>query len=165
MRIGGRKTVDGRGRDITVDGTWRIQGVRDVIISDIGITRSIRNGEQQDGDAILIRGAGGDDAYDFETRHIWIHHCELFDGGDGLIDIRGGTDITISWSHFRDHKKVTLAWQDRNGDPAATRRAAVIRSEGVAVSTCGRRFQSGAPPGTLGTTEARSAEADPAGGR
>lgn len=121
VRLGGRKTVDGRGRAVVVDGTWRLQGIRDVIIADVSITRSIRRGEEacgQDGDGLLIRGPGGAAPGDFTTRDIWIHHCELFDGGDGLLDIRGGTDITISWSHFHTHKKVTLAWQDAGGQPA-----------------------------------------------
>lgn len=112
------KTVDGRGRDITVDGTWRIQRVHNVIISDVAVTRSIREDEEaceQDGDAILIRGDGGSDPADFNTHHIWLHHLDLQDGGDGLLDIRGGTYITVSWSRFAHHKKVSLAWQDAEG--------------------------------------------------
>jgi len=112
------KTVDGRGSDITVDGTWRLEDVHDVIISDLTLTRSIRDGEQsceQDGDVIDIRGEGGPSPSDFTSHDIWLHHIAFRDGGDGLLDIRGGTNITVSWSHFSDHKKVTLAWQDSAG--------------------------------------------------
>jgi len=120
VRVESNKTVDGRGRDITVDGTWRLEDVHDVIISDLTLTRSIREGEQaceQDGDVIDIRGAGGSIPSDFTSHDIWIHHIEFRDGGDGLLDIRGGTNITISWSRFLDHKKVSLAWQDTDGQP------------------------------------------------
>lgn len=107
------KTVDGRGVDILVDGSWKIDA-HDVILSDLRLTRSLRDGEQaceQSGDVIGVRGDGGDDVADFATRDLWFHHLELFDGGDGLLDIRGGTHITISWSHFHTHKKATLAWR------------------------------------------------------
>jgi len=116
--VGPNKTVDGRGRDITVDGTWRLSRVHNVIISDVSVTRSMRSGEEaceQDGDVILIHGDGGDSPSDFNTYDIWLHHLDLQDGGDGLLDIRGGTEITISWSRFAQHKKVSLAWQDAEG--------------------------------------------------
>ena len=54
--------------------------------------------------AILLLAYGGPDSLDDIPAY--------------LLDIRGGTDITISWSHFHTHKKVTLAWQDAGGQPA-----------------------------------------------
>ena len=120
VRVQSNKTVDGRGRDITVDGTWRLQDVHDVIISDLSVTRSPRDGEEiceQDGDVMVIRGQGGDSPSDFTAYNIWLHHLAFRDGGDGLLDIRGGTGITVSWSHFSHHKKVSLAWQDEDGRP------------------------------------------------
>jgi pectate lyase len=116
------KTVDGRGHDVTVDGTWRLEDVHDVIVSDLSLTRTLRSSEEaceQAGDVIVVLGSGGDDPADFTSHDLWFHHLELFDGGDGLIDIRGGTDLTISWSRFRTHKKATLAWQTKDGDEAA----------------------------------------------
>ena len=120
VRVQSNKTVDGRGRDLTVDGTWRLKHVRNVIISDLSLTRSPRDGEdvcEQDGDVVLITGDGGAHPDDFSTRDIWLHHLDFRDGGDGLLDIRGGTNITVSWSHFVQHKKVSLVWQDVNGRP------------------------------------------------
>lgn len=116
------KTVDGRGHDVTVDGTWRFEDVHDVIVSDLTLTRSLRSGEdecEQDGDVVLVLGTGGPDPGDFTSHDLWFHHLDVSDGGDGLIDIRGGTDLTISWSRFHDHKKVTLAWQSIDGDETA----------------------------------------------
>ncbi len=120
VRVQSNKTVDGRGHEIFVDGTWRLQDVRNVIISDLSLTRSPRAGEEiceQDGDVVLIRGEGGASPADFSTSDIWLHHLDFRDGGDGLLDIRGGTNITVSWSHFVHHKKVSLAWQDTDGLP------------------------------------------------
>jgi len=118
VRAKSYKTVDGRGRDVTVDGTWRLEDVHDFILSDLTLTRSIREGEQaceQDGDVIDIRGEGGPSPTDFTSYNIWLHHIAFEDGGDGLLDIRGGTNITVSWSRFAEHKKVSLAWQDDKG--------------------------------------------------
>jgi len=120
VQVRSNKTVDGRGSDITVDGTWRLQDVHDVILSDLTLTRSIHEGEEaceQAGDAVTVRGSGGASPSDFSSHDLWFHHLDFRNGGDGLIDIRGGTQITISWSHFSDHKKVTLAWQDEAGLP------------------------------------------------
>lgn len=119
IRIRSRKTIDGRGRDVTIDGTLRVDRTRHVIVSDVKMTRSIRGGENmcdQDGDGILITGRGGADPGDFESRDIWINHVEFFDGGDGLLDIRGGSNITVSWCRFHTHKKASLAWRDSEGD-------------------------------------------------
>jgi pectate lyase len=122
VRVASNKTVDGRGRAVTVDGTWRLDRVHDVIISDLTLTRSSRAGEEeceQDGDVVIIRGRGGPSPSDFDAHDIWLNHLDFQRGGDGLLDIRGGTHITVSWSHFTDHKKVSLAWQDEDGEPTA----------------------------------------------
>jgi pectate lyase len=55
--------------------------------------------------------------------HIWVDHCELwsersrgFDYYDGLADFTKGSDfITVSWTYFHHHWKVSLV----GGDPAA----------------------------------------------
>jgi pectate lyase len=108
-RIKSNKTVDGRGRDVTVDGALEFRdGVRNVIMTDLRLTNS--HGERcgQSADVISITGDGADTPGTFENRDLWFHHLDMYDGGDGLIDIRGGSRITISWSHFHDHAKAML---------------------------------------------------------
>jgi hypothetical protein len=108
----GDKTIDGRGRDITVNGKLRIQDVTNVIISDIHVTNTLSGSCGQTGDVLLIRGDGDDDPNAFSARDIWLHHVEAYEGGDGLVDIRGGSRVTASWSHFHAHAKGMLMWQN-----------------------------------------------------
>jgi pectate lyase len=105
VRIRTRKTIDGRARDVTIRGGLRIERARDVIVADVRLTNPR-------GDAILVNGEGGSRTSDFESRDLWFHHLELFSSGDGLIDVRGGTNITISWCHFHTHLKGLLIWKD-----------------------------------------------------
>lgn len=38
----------------------------------------------------------------YQSRNIWIDHCELIDGMDGCLDVNGFADfVTISWCRFR----------------------------------------------------------------
>jgi pectate lyase len=79
-----------------------------VIFTDLTLTNS--HGERcgQSADVISIIGDGADSPGGFENRDLWFHHLDMYDGGDGLIDIRGGSRITISWCHFHDHAKAML---------------------------------------------------------
>jgi len=105
VRVASNKTVDGRGRDVLLDGALEIRGERNIVISDVRLTNSHGSRCTQEADVVLIRGEGASTPGAHETRDIWFHHVEIFEGGDGLIDVRGGSRITISWSHFRDHSK------------------------------------------------------------
>ena len=51
------------------------------------------------------------------SHHIWIDHCDLSDGYDGLLDIkRGSSYITVSWNHTHNHtKNMLLGHDDGNG--------------------------------------------------
>lgn len=41
--------------------------------------------------------------------HIWVDHCTFEKGGDGLVDISGGSSlVTVSWNHFKKHVKTML---------------------------------------------------------
>ena len=115
VRITSNKTVDGRGRSITVEGELRLEDAENVILSDLSLTNQLEEPCGQDGDVISIRGTGGGSPSDFSSRNIWIHHVELYEGGDGLLDIRGGTDITLSWSHLHSHMKAMLNSYDVDG--------------------------------------------------
>jgi pectate lyase len=51
------------------------------------------------------------------SHHVWIDHCDLSNGFDGLIDIKRGADyITVSWNHTHNHvKNMLLGHSDSNG--------------------------------------------------
>ncbi len=118
IEIASNKTVDGRGRDITIHGHLRLEsGTHDVILSDIAL--SDPGADDGGPDLIQLRGGGGADPSDFDTHDVWFHHLGLSHAGDGLIDIRGATAITLSWSHLFDHTKALLHWQDTEGGDAA----------------------------------------------
>ncbi len=52
------------------------------------------------------------------SHHIWIDHCELYNGDDGALDIKRGSDyITVSWNHFHDHDKTCLLGHDDDNGP------------------------------------------------
>ena len=118
IKVKSNKTIDGRGRDITVNGTLRIDDARNIIINDIRARNNQEPKCTQDGDVLLLIGEGGDDPDTYTTRDIWIHHVELFDGGDGLLDLRGASRVTASWNHLHAHNKAMLMWQTRSGKPA-----------------------------------------------
>ncbi|HJL19869.1 MAG TPA: polysaccharide lyase family 1 protein [Sandaracinaceae bacterium LLY-WYZ-13_1] len=109
--VASNKTIDGRGRRVTVDGAIELRGARNVIFADVAFTNTHGDRCTQEADVFLIRGDGADHPGGFENRDIWFHHVEVFEGGDGLIDVRGGSRITISWSHFHDHGKGMLLSQ------------------------------------------------------
>lgn len=109
------KTIDGRGRDITIEGTLHLEDTRNVIISDVALTNTLEGRCGQDGDVILVTGDGTTNPATFTSRDLWFHHLELYDGGDGLLDLRGASRVTISWVHMHTHKKAMLMWQNRDG--------------------------------------------------
>ncbi|GAA3464644.1 right-handed parallel beta-helix repeat-containing protein [Saccharothrix longispora] len=69
-----------------------------------------------------LRFTGADDdaiSIQQSSHHVWIDHCDLSGGADGLIDIVRGADlITVSWCHFHDHSKTALlGHSDSNAGP------------------------------------------------
>ncbi|MBK8260379.1 MAG: hypothetical protein IPK80_03470 [Nannocystis sp.] len=118
ISVRSNKTIDGRGRDVTVNGNLRLSDARNVIISDIRLKNDQEAMCGQEGDVLLLIGEGGADPASYTTRDVWIHHVDLFSGGDGLLDLRGASRVTLSWSHLHDHNKAMLMWQTRSGKPA-----------------------------------------------
>jgi pectate lyase len=139
----GDKTIDGRGRDITVNGELRVQDVTNVIISDIHVTNTLSGSCGQTGDVLLIRGDGDDDPNAFSARDIWLHHVEAYEGGDGLVDIRGGSRITISWSHFHAHAKGMLMWKNADDQPTPGMRVTLHHNFFDRMSRRGPQFSYG----------------------
>ncbi len=108
---------DGKRIDVT-EGNLTIMGA--------GRNAVIRNGGfKLDADNMVIRnicfadyykdghwdgkGDAGADAISVYGKNIWIDHCELSHGFDGLLDISKEADyITVSWCKFFNHNKVML---------------------------------------------------------
>lgn len=108
LRARSNKTIDGRGRDVVINGTVEFRSAHNIVVTDLGFTNNTAARCTQDGDVLSMRGPGATRPEDFETRDIWLNHLVVFDGGDGLLDIRGGSRITVSWSHFHTHEKGML---------------------------------------------------------
>jgi pectate lyase len=106
--IKSHKTIDGRGRDVTINGNMRIRGQRNIIISDVALTNQNSPRCTQEHDVVTVTADDANRPGDYDSRDIWLHHCELYDGGDGLFDIRGGSRVTLSWNYWHDHFKAVL---------------------------------------------------------
>jgi pectate lyase len=99
--VASNTTIDGHGQDVTIVGRLDIKSVSNVIIRHLTFTGSSE-------DSIRVLG----------SRTLWFDHLEMYASADGLIDITdGSTDVTVSWSHFRNHDKVSLV----NGVVGGTR--------------------------------------------
>ena len=96
------KTIVGIGPNPTIIGGFRLKDINNVII---------RN--------LIVRDSNYDGfSVETDTHHVWIDHCEITNGTDGLLDITHGCDyITVSWNHFSNHDKTCLLGHaDDNGD-------------------------------------------------
>lgn len=99
------KTLVGAAGGITIRGGLRIRPessgdemVQNVIVRNIRVdgTNSRVEGNlddvDNDDDAIMV----------YRAHHVWIDHCEVWDGRDGNLDIVHASDfITVSWCKFR----------------------------------------------------------------
>ncbi|GAB2967899.1 pectate lyase family protein [Saccharothrix stipae] len=95
--------------------------VADKTIVGLGSTAEITGGGLQLGSTtrpghnVIIRNLRFTDAADDSisvtnsAHHVWIDHCDLSDGYDGLLDIKRNSDyVTVSWNHFHHHSKAAL---------------------------------------------------------
>lgn len=93
VRVGSNKTVLGQGAGGTITGAGlNVRQAENVVIRNLTLTNV-------KGDAINVEG----------SRHVWVDHCDLSRAGDGLLDVKHGSDlVTVSWNHFHDHHKTCL---------------------------------------------------------
>ncbi|WP_167607251.1 T9SS type A sorting domain-containing protein [Maribellus sediminis] len=99
-------TFEGVGNDAVADG-WgiRVKNASNVEIRNIGLM----NTNSDEGDDIGLQQ---------ENEYIWVHHCDLFYGdaggdadqakGDGAMDCKRSTYVTLSYNHFWDTGKSNL---------------------------------------------------------
>jgi len=118
-KIKSNRTVDGRGRNITIDGGLRLpKSTRNVILSDIKITFPSRyRVKETNADLISVYGLGSDNPEEYTSRDLWFHHLELTQGNDGAIDLRGASGVTISWCRVHHHEKGFLMNVDADHRP------------------------------------------------
>jgi pectate lyase len=107
------KSIIGAGHNAMIRyGGLKISG-RNIIIRNLSIGDSYQDGHW-DG-----KGDPHADCLTLTGRNIWIDHCELFKGFDGLLDLSADNNVsadlvTISWTHFRNHNKVMLVGSSDN---------------------------------------------------
>jgi pectate lyase len=98
-KVASDKTIIGLGSNsgISGGGLNMTNGVKNIII------RNMKFINASDDSITLQEG----------VHHVWIDHCELSFGYDGLLDIKRGSDfVTVSWNHFHDHDKTMLLGHD-----------------------------------------------------
>lgn len=138
------KTIDGRGRTIRIDGSLRMSSVRNILVTDVTLSNEAHLDEcGQSGDVVAISGPGGAEPGDYPARRFWFHHVDFQRGGDGLLDLRGATDITISWSHFHDHSKGMLMWKDSDNQASPGMRVTMHHNYLDRMTVRGPRFHYG----------------------
>ncbi len=99
-------TFEGVGEDAVADG-WgiRVKNATNIEIRNIGLM----NTNSSEGDDVGLQQ---------DNDHIWVHHCDFFYGnagsdedqikGDGALDCKKSTYVTVSYNHFWDTGKSNL---------------------------------------------------------
>ncbi|MEN9354074.1 MAG: Pectate trisaccharide-lyase precursor [Fibrobacterota bacterium] len=115
---GSHITFEGVGDDATANG-WGIRikagsrvEVRNLGVMNVNSTAGDNIGVQQDND------------------HIWVHHTDLFYGnagtdadqvkGDGALDVKLSTAVTLAYNHFWDNGKASLLGLKENSNTGYT---------------------------------------------
>ena len=99
-------TIEGVGNDATFNGFGlRLKGAKNVEIRNLGFM----NCNSNEGDSLSLQQ---------DNAHIWIHNCDFFYGdagsdadqakGDGALDVKVSTNVTISFNHYYDAGKCNL---------------------------------------------------------
>ena len=99
-------TLEGIGNDATFNGFGlRLKGAKNVEIRNLGFM----NCNSNEGDNLSLQQ---------DNAHIWIHNCDFFYGdagsdadqakGDGALDVKVSTNVTISFNHYYDSGKCNL---------------------------------------------------------
>lgn len=114
--IASNKTLLGEDENATIHGGINIrEGTSNVIVRNLNF-----HGFWPDpgpDDTIAARGA----------HHLWFDHLNVWDAGDGMLDLTQGSDhLTVSWSKFwytdtsHDHRLASLVGSDASPDQDAT---------------------------------------------
>jgi pectate lyase len=89
MKIGSNKTISGADKKATIFGGLSLDSVSNVILRNFNLQGIWPNSGPDD--AIAVRN----------SHHVWIDHLNIWDGGDGNLDItRESSYVTVSWCKF-----------------------------------------------------------------
>lgn len=128
LQINSNKTLLGVGQNATIRGGLSIRGnknapVRNVILKNLRIDGATTG---VDGDAVQI----------YFAHHVWIDHCEIWDGPDGNLDMTHAVNwVTVSWTKFR----YTSNYKRPSGESSDHRFSSLIgHSDGNASEDSGR---------------------------
>lgn len=91
LEVGSNKTIVGLHPDTQLRATIHVSGATNVIIRNL-VIRGPGSNSDQAWDNITIEGG---------SKHIWIDHCEFWDGQDGNADVvKGADNVTFTWNIF-----------------------------------------------------------------
>ena len=94
LQVASNKTLIGIGANATINGGIRIRGYADANVSNVIVRNLNVNGASTDvdGDAMQV----------YFAHHVWVDHCEIWDGVDANLDVTHASNwVTISWTIFR----------------------------------------------------------------
>jgi pectate lyase len=93
LDVASNKTFIGVGTEAALNGGIRIRGYADDPVHNVVFRNLTVNGAttQVDDDAVQV----------YFAHHIWIDHCDIFDGRDGNLDLTHAVNwVTVSWTRF-----------------------------------------------------------------
>ena len=115
LEVASNKTIVGIGNNAVINGGISIRGKSDALVQNV-ILRNIKvNGATTgvDYDAVQI----------YFAHHVWIDHCEIWDGPDGNLDMSHAVNwVTVSWTKFR----YTTSYQRPPGETSDHRFSSLI---------------------------------------
>jgi pectate lyase len=122
------KTLVGIGNNATINGGVRIRGYADDVVQNVILRNVHINGltTTVDNDALQI----------YFAHHVWIDHCDVWDGPDGNMDMSHAVNwVTVSWTKFR----YTTAYQRPSGETSDHRFSSLLgHSDDNAAEDTGR---------------------------
>ena len=114
LKIGSNKTLVGIGSNITISGGIAIKGDKSAAVSNVILRNIHLNGETaSSNDAVTLQYA----------HHVWIDHCDFYDGPDGTLDMTHAVNwVTVSWTKIR----YTSKYHNAPGEDVAQHRFASL---------------------------------------
>lgn len=93
ISVGSNKTIVGGGSGATLRKVGLdVNGKHNIILRNLRVTAC-------NPDALAFRNA----------HHVWVDHCDLSASADGLLDYTlGSSYLSVSWTKFSDHDKVSI---------------------------------------------------------